>query len=78
MVRLPGEDTSQPFSGATFPQFAVGFIAIIVVLVLIACLVAAPTAPSVGFQVAEYWNPVPSRRLGAQDRKRHCDASPYR
>jgi hypothetical protein len=46
MVRLPLDDNSQPFSGATFPQFAVGFIAISVTLVLIARLFASTTVPS--------------------------------
>ncbi len=40
MVQLPSEDSDQPFSAVTFPQFAVGFIVIAVALVLIACLSA--------------------------------------
>ncbi len=40
MVQLPSEDSDQPFSAVTFPQFAGGFIAIAVALVLVACLLA--------------------------------------
>ena len=46
MVQLPSEDSDQPFSAVTFPQFAVGFIVIAVALVLIGCLLAQLNAVS--------------------------------